>query len=268
MRKLEDISCFLLDMDGTIYLGHKLIDGALDFLDTLKKENKRFIFLTNNSSKGKEAYLKKLNELGIEVTAREVYSSGDAAIHYLTKLKKGARIFLLGTPALEEDFIKAGFQLIKERDENIDFVVLGFDTTLTYEKLWIACDYIKSGVQFIATHGDLVCPLEDNKSMPDAGAMIELINAATGKRPKIIGKPELTMVEAISEVYGVDKEDLAMVGDRLYTDIKMGQVADITSILVYSGETTREMYNSSDIKASYEFPSVKELAEALDTSNK
>lgn len=268
MKKIEEIGCFLLDMDGTIYLGNRLIEGALTFLDTLKQQKKRFIFLTNNSSKGKKAYTEKLHRLGIKVTDEDVYSSGDATIHYLNKIKKNARVFLLGTPALEEDFIKTGFQLVKERDETIDFVVLGFDTTLTYEKLWIACDYIKSGVKYIATHGDLVCPLEDNKTMPDAGAMIELIYAATGRRPKIIGKPELTMVEAISEVYGIEKEALAMVGDRLYTDIKMGQVADITSILVYSGETTREMYKSSEIKASYEFQSVKELSEVLDTINK
>ncbi len=263
MQSLSDIKCFLLDMDGTIYLGGKLISGALEFLDILKKEEKSFIFLTNNSSKGKDAYIKKLSALGIVVGEDSVYSSGDATIYYINNIKPGAKIFLLGTPALEEDFIRAGFEIVKERDQNIDYVVLGFDTTLTYDKLWIACDYIKSGVSYLATHGDIVCPLEDNKTMPDAGAMIEMIKAATGRTPKIMGKPEEPIIEAIIEKFSLKREEIAMVGDRLYTDIKMGEVADITSILVYSGETTKEMYALSDIKASYEFPSVKELGAAI-----
>ncbi|MGM9974245.1 MAG: HAD-IIA family hydrolase [Clostridiaceae bacterium] len=263
MGSLNDIKCFLLDMDGTIYLGGKLIPGALEFLDSLKKEEKSFIFLTNNSSKGRGAYIEKLSGLGIEIEKDMVYTSGDATIYYINNIKPGARIFLLGTPTLEEDFRRAGFEIIKERDKDIDFVVLGFDTTLTYEKIWIACDYIKAGVSYIATHGDIVCPLEDNKTMPDAGAMIEMIKAATGRTPKIMGKPEEPIIDAITEKYSLKREEIAMVGDRLYTDIKMGEVAGITSILVYSGETTEEDYSLSDIRASYEFPSVKELGEAI-----
>ncbi|WP_426350006.1 HAD-IIA family hydrolase [Alloiococcus sp. CFN-8] len=263
MHNLNKIKCFLLDMDGTIYLGGRLIPGALEFLDILKNQEKRYIFLTNNSSKGKDAYIKKLSGLGIEVGKDMVYSSGDATIYYINNIKPGARIFLLGTPTLEEDFRSAGFEIVKERDREIDFVVLGFDTTLTYEKIWIACDYIKAGATYIATHGDIVCPLEDNKTMPDVGAMIEMIKAATGQAPKIMGKPEEPIIEAITEKYSLKREEIAMVGDRLYTDIKMGEVAGITSILVYSGETTEELYSSSDIRASYEFPSVKELGDAI-----
>ncbi len=263
MISLQDINCYLLDMDGTIFLGKELIDGALEFIETLRRQNKRYIFLTNNSSKNKEEYLKKLRDFGIEVKKEEVYSSGDATIHFIRKRKERARIFLLGTPALEKEFTDAGFNLVRERGKEVDYVILAFDTTLTYEKLWIACDYIKEGVEYIATHGDIVCPLENNKTMPDAGAIIELIKAATGLVPKIIGKPETPIIDAITEVYGVGREEVAMVGDRLYTDIKMGERNNITSILVYSGETTKELYLSSNITADYQFPSVKELGQAL-----
>ncbi|MFD3157857.1 HAD-IIA family hydrolase [Haloimpatiens sp. FM7330] len=260
---IKDIKCFLLDMDGTIYLGDKLIDGSLQFLDTVKKQRKKFLFLTNNSSKNKDAYKEKLNKLGCEVDAEDVFSSGEATIIYLNKLKPGAKVFLLATPLLEKEFIKAGFKLIKDRSEKPDFVVLAFDTTLTYEKLWIACDLIREGVEYIATHPDFNCPLEDNKFMPDTGSMIKLIEGSTGKKPLVIGKPEKYIIDAVIEKYNLKREDIAMVGDRLYTDIAVGKNAGITSTLVMSGETTEDMYKKSDIKADYVFESIKELEEAI-----
>ena len=260
---VKDIKCFLLDMDGTIYLGSKLIDGAELFLNRIKELDKKYIFLTNNSSKSRKEYIKKLAAFGIDASDEEIFTSGDATIEYLKEKKKDAVVFLLGTPALEEEFQRNGFTLVRERDKHVDFVVLGFDTTLTYEKLWIACDYIKEGVEYIATHGDLVCPLENNRTMPDAGAMISLIKDATGKLPKIMGKPEKPIINAIMKRYSLQPQDMAMVGDRLYTDIKLGEVSGITSILVYSGETTKEMYESSSIKADYQYSSVKEIAEDL-----
>lgn len=261
--KLENIKCFLLDMDGTIYLGDKLIDGSLEFIETIKNQGKKFLFLTNNSSKNKLAYKEKLESLGIKVSEEEVFSSGEATTIYLNKIKPGAKVFLLGTPLLEEEFIKSGFQILKDRKEKPDFVVLGFDTTLTYEKLWIACDFIRDGVEYIATHPDFNCPLEDNKFMPDTGAMIKMIEGSTGKTPLVIGKPEKHIIDSIIEKYDLKKEELAMVGDRLYTDIAVGKNAGITSILVMSGETTEEMYKESEIVADYKFLSIKELNDKL-----
>lgn len=261
---LQDIQCFLLDMDGTFYLGDTLIDGALEFLDILKKQNKKFLFLTSNSSKNKKAYKEKLAKLGCMVEEEDVFTSGEATTIYLKKRKQGAKVFLLGTPLLEEEFIKAGFKLIKDRSEKPDFVVLGFDTTLTYEKLWIACDFIREGVEYIATHPDFNCPLADDKCMPDTGAMIQLIHGSTGKLPLVIGKPHQYIVDAIVEKYGLKKQEIAMVGDRLYTDIKTGMNAGITSVLVMSGETTKQMYEISDVKADYVFPSIKELGINID----
>lgn len=263
MKSLNDINVFLLDMDGTIYLGDELIDGAKEFLEKIKERKKRYIFLTNNSSKNKKTYVEKLKRLGVEATEEEVFTSGEATTMYLSKQKKAAKIYLLGTQALEEEFIRAGFVLEKERHKDIDYVVLGFDTTLTYEKLWGACEYISEGVEYIATHPDFNCPLANEKFMPDAGAMAAFIEASTGKTPKVIGKPNKEVIESISLKYGIDKAHMAMVGDRLYTDIKTGQNAGITSILVYSGETKVDDYENSEIKANYVFESVKDIIDLL-----
>ncbi len=263
MKSLNDINVFLLDMDGTIYLGEELIDGAKEFLEKIKERNKRYIFLTNNSSKNKQAYVEKLNRLGVEATEEEVFTSGEATTMYINKQRPGAKIYLLGTQALEEEFIGAGFVIEKERNKDIDYVVLGFDTTLTYEKLWGACEYISEGVEYIATHPDFNCPLANEKFMPDAGAMAAFIEASTGKTPKVIGKPNKEVIESISLKYAIDKDHMAMVGDRLYTDIKTGQNAGITSILVYSGETKEDDYENSDIRADYVFDSVKDIIDLL-----
>lgn len=259
MSNLQEKSTFLLDLDGTIFLGNELIDGALDFLDTIKRNGKRYIFLTNNSSKNKNSYVEKLRNLGVQAEAEEIFTSGEATTRYLKRHHEGARVYLLGTPALEEEFYQEGFQVVKERGQDIDFVVLGFDTTLTYEKLWGACEYIAAGVEYIATHPDFNCPLPQGAFMPDAGAMAALIEASTGKKPKVIGKPNKEVVESIADKYGLDKSTMAMVGDRLYTDVQTGINAGITSVVVFSGETKEEDYAVSTIRADHAFSSVKEM---------
>lgn len=263
MSILKEKDTFLLDMDGTIFLGNELIEGALDFLDTLKKNGKRYIFLTNNSSKNKLIYVEKLRKLGIDADAEEIFTSGEATTRYLKRNHEGARIYLLGTPALEEEFEREGFQLVKKRGEEVDFVVLGFDTTLTYEKIWGACEYIASGVEYIATHPDFNCPLPNDAFMPDAGAMAAMIEASTGKKPKVIGKPNKEVVESIAYKYGLDKSGMAMVGDRLYTDIQTGINAGITSVLVFSGETKERDYEDSSIQADFAFSSVKQMIQEV-----
>ena len=263
MHRLKDKETFLLDMDGTIFLGNELIDGALDFLKTIKEKGKRYIFLTNNSSKNKLSYVEKLGKLGIHADKEDIFTSGEATTRYLKRKKEGARIYLLGTPALGEEFEMEGFQLVKERHQEVDYVVLGFDTTLTYEKLWGACEYIAAGVEYIATHPDFNCPLPNDAFMPDAGAMAALIEASTGKKPKVIGKPNKEVVESIADKYGLDKSGMVMVGDRLYTDVQTGINAGITAVVVFSGETKNEDYEASPIRADFSFPSVKHMIQDL-----
>lgn len=263
MTPLKDIQCFLLDLDGTFYLGNTLIEGAREFLETLNAQGKQFIFLTNNSSKNSREYQKKLENMGCRVKKDRVFTSGEATTLYIKKEKPGASIFLLGTPLLEHEFTEAGFKLANNEDTMPDYVVLGFDTTLTYDKLWRACDLIREGVPYIATHPDFNCPLEGGKFMPDTGSMIKFIEASTGVVPTVIGKPNRYIVDTLLEKYGIEKDSVAVVGDRLYTDIKTGENAEITSILVFSGETTEDMYRESSIRADYTFPSIKELMETM-----
>jgi len=232
---LENIKCFLLDLDGTFYLGEKLLPGALEFLDILAERNLDYLFLTNNSSKHSGQYVEKLARFNVNVGKERILTSGEATVIYLQKEMPDAKVFIVGTKALEEEFTNCGFKL---SDRDPDVAILGFDTTLTYEKLWKICDLIRGGYPYIATHPDINCPTE-NGFMPDIGSFIALIESSTGRKPDvIIGKPNNHMVEAVLERTGHKKDSIAMIGDRLYTDIAMGRTG-IKTILVLSGETKK-----------------------------
>ncbi|MTI46203.1 MAG: HAD-IIA family hydrolase [Firmicutes bacterium] len=234
-------------MDGTIYLGDRLINGAKEFIDLLREQNKKFLFMTNNSSKSAMEYKIKLNRLGIEVEEKDIFTSGEATCIYIDNNSTKKNVYLLGTEELEQEFIRYGFNIVNNRSIAPDFVVLGFDTDLNYKKLWKACDYIREGMPFIATHPDINCPLEGGKFMPDCGAMIEMIKASTGVEPKIIGKPNQEIIEGIFQKTGLTKEELCIVGDRLYTDIATGINSEVNTVLVLSGETKQGDLDKSPI---------------------
>lgn len=279
MTELAKINFFILDLDGTIYLENKLLKGSLDFLNKLKNQQKNFVFLTNNSSKNRADYQQKLAELGIDISPEKVINSGEITAAHLTtkntktnsnKNKQGKRIFLLGTESLKLEMERFGHTIVNQEKNlpqkaaTVDYVVLGFDKSLTYQKLWLAHDLILAGVDYVATHPDLVCPLKGGRTQPDCGAMIELLAASTGKRPQIIGKPAQTTVNYIVERFQLEKSDLAMVGDRLYTDMKMAKEAGITGILVLSGETSAadlKQLNQQDSAANYHDYLFKDVAE-------
>jgi len=256
---LNTIRCFLLDMDGTFYLGDRLLPGALEFIDLLKQRGTRFLFLTNNSSKGRRQYADKIGRLGLSLPEEAIFTSGEATAIYLKRQKPGARLFVAGTPALEEELSAHGFTLCQS---DPDFVVLGFDTTLTYQKLWKLCDLVRDGLPYIATHPDINCPTETGY-MPDIGAMMACIAASTGRQPDVIvGKPYAPVVEALAEKTGLPIHQLAMVGDRLYTDIALG-AAGLTTVLVLSGETRREEIATSPHQPDYVMENLADLAAAL-----
>jgi len=262
-NRLKEIKTFLLDMDGTIYLGDSLIDGSLDLFEAFEKKGIKRVFLTNNSGKNAKDYVAKLSKLGIEASENEILTSGEACAIYLQKEKEGASIYLVSTPSLETTFKEMGFCVNEKFDTTPDYVVLGFDTTLTYEKIHKACDYIKAGAKFIATHPDLVCPLKDGASMPDTGAMIKMFEAATGISPLIIGKPNQPIIDAVIHKFGLKKEETAMVGDRIYTDVQMAVNAGITSVLVLSGETTQKIVDESSINPDFVLSSVKDIYDTI-----
>lgn len=264
MVELQDIDCFLLDMDGTIYLSNKLIDKAVEFIELLDEQGKDYVFFTNNSSKNTSDYKKKLENFGLTVPVEKIVNSGQVTANYVKNKKEGAKVYPLGTPSLEQELLDAGLELAKEKNEDIDFVVLGFDKTLEYKKLWDAHDLILDGVEYIATNPDYVCPLEGGKSMPDCGSMISLLETSTGKTPLVVGKPNTLMIDYVSDTLGVKKDRMAMVGDRLYTDIQMAIDADITSILVLSGESTEQTLKESPQNPDYVFESVADIKAELE----
>ncbi len=259
--RLNKVRHFVLDMDGTIYLGNKILPRSIEFLEYLRATGRNYIFLTNNSSADSHYYAEKLSRMGIKATPDYILTSGEATVRYLKKIKPLARIFLLGVPSLEKEFTEQGFILT---DDNPDFVVLGFDRTLTYEKLAIACNCLRRGVPLIATHADINCPTEDGY-IPDCGAMLALIKASTGVEPTaVIGKPnELIMQMAMDKVGSSDKSEFAMVGDRLYTDIRMGNICGVTSIAVLSGEASNSDILSSTDKPTFVFEDLGAIKDIL-----
>jgi 4-nitrophenyl phosphatase len=234
-------------MDGTFYLGGKLLPGALEFIHLLEERGIDYLFLTNNSSKSKLEYAEKIRRLGLPISEEKIFTSGEATAIFLTRQKPSARIFIAGTPALENEFIRHGFEI---NEDGPDFAVLGFDTTLTYAKIWKICDLILAGVPFIATHPDINCPTETG-FMPDIGAILAMIATSTGRHPDvIIGKPYRPIVDAIVEKLHLPVSQLCMVGDRLYTDIALGSTG-ISTVLVLSGETRPEDLPGSPFQPDY-----------------
>lgn len=258
--KLAQIRLFVLDMDGTFYLGDRLLPGALQCLALLERRGTAFLFLTNNSSRTKSEYADKLRLLGLDLSDDRILTSGEATVLYLARERPDARIHLVGTPSLEKEFKMHGFHLV---DEDPELVVLGFDTTVTYAKLWRLCNLVRSGLPYIATHPDINCPI-DKSVMPDIGAIIAFVAASTGRRPDVIvGKPYLPIVEALVEKTGVSVADIAVVGDRLYTDMALGATG-ITTILLLSGETGPEDLEKSEIKPDYVMQDLAALAGVLE----
>jgi 4-nitrophenyl phosphatase len=259
-RRLDEVQGFLLDLDGTLYVGEHLVDGALAFLATLRAQGKPYLFLTNNSSKDAAQYVTKLGKLGLDVPASQILTSGDATASYLAGRQPGARVYVVGTPALEAEFQARGFTVASEAP---DYAVLGFDTTLTYAKLWRLCDLVRAGVPYIATHPDFNCPTETG-FMPDIGAMIEFVAASTGRRPDlVVGKPNPMIAVQAAARLGLPLERLCMVGDRLYTDIALGAAAGMAAVLVLSGETKAEEVAGAPHAPTAVFENVGALAEYL-----
>ncbi|MBO5409632.1 MAG: HAD-IIA family hydrolase [Clostridia bacterium] len=250
---------FIIDMDGTFYLDGNIIPGSIEFLEKVRESGRDFYFFTNNSSNNVEVCRAKLEKMGYPVDEKRVVISSHVAADYLNRNYPCKKVFLLGNERLTGDFEAAGINLVAE---DPDIVVLGFDTTLTYQKMWDAVRYIDKGAIFIATHPDLNCPTADGY-MPDTGSMIELFAASTGKRPQVLGKPMTATVDYITNMLGCERDELAFVGDRLATDIAIGANHGIPCALVYSGVTTPEEYAASDIKASVEVENLKALAEYL-----
>ena len=259
-EKISDLDLFVLDMDGTIYLGDNVIDGAREFCKRIVDSGRKMIYFTNNASKAPEDYVNKLTRLGFPCKRENVVTSGDVTVAYLNKYHKGESVYLVGTKNLEDSFKNAGIPL----SDDAKIVVVSFDLTLTYEKLEKACTLIRNGAIFYSTHPDINCPTPDG-FIPDSGAICGAVTLSTGKEPKYFGKPYAETAQMIELISGVERSKTAMVGDRLYTDIALGKKNGLCAILVMSGETTAEMLNKATDaeKPDLTFASVKEITPYL-----
>lgn len=255
LKQLSDKKTFILDMDGTIFLGNSLIEGSKEFINGLIREGKKIYIMTNNSSKVPSYYQNKINNVGIN-SEIEVISSLDLAIKYFHD-KGVKRLYWIANSEVDIYLKENGF----EYDDNCpQALLLTYDTEVNYRKLKQIVSLLNIGIPYYATHTDLVCPTELGYNIPDIGTYIELIDTTTGCRPqKTFGKPHLSGVKYIIDKDGVEMDDIVIIGDRLYTDIQLAAETDMTSILVLSGETNREIYEESLIKADIVVNSIKDL---------
>ncbi len=249
MSDLQAKRLFLLDMDGTIYLDNELFSGTRPFLAYVRSVGGRYMFLTNNSSKSVDQYVEKLARLGIAATAEDFFTSVDATVADLRD-KAYKKIYVFGTSSFKERLRAAGYPITDRLESDIDCLLLGFDTELTFQKLEDACILLGRGVDYIATNPDLVCPTSYGY-VPDCGSVSHILRTATGRYPRFIGKPEPTMAEMAIRRSGFSKEEAVLVGDRLYTDIACGVNAGISTVFVLSGEGTLADLEKSEAKPEF-----------------
>jgi len=234
---LKDKKCFIFDIDGTVALGTRPLPEAVDFILRLRKNGRRVIFYTNNPNRSHGEMVEYLEKMGFEPREDEMISAGDVTIDYLNKNHPESRVFLVGVPEMERQFVDAGIHVVPATSPTADVVVSGFDKTLTFDKAAAACRMIERGAKFICTHPDRSVPIEDCL-LPDAGAIAAMIAAATDTSPIFMGKPMPEGMALIEQQTGLRADQMCMIGDRLYTDIAFGNRAGATSVLVLTGGTS------------------------------
>ncbi len=253
---------YLLDMDGTLYLGDRLFPTALPFLQAIMESGAQYLFLTNNSSRGTDSYVKKLNGMGIPAREEDFFTSTDASCVYLRNHHQGQKIYALGTQSFKDHLRAEGFSITDTLEDDINCLLMGYDTELTYQKLVDASILLGRGVAYLATNPDWVCPTAFGY-VPDCGSIAQALEHATGRLPRFLGKPPPEIALLAMEKAGAQPSETVLIGDRVYTDIACGKRAGTTAILVFSGETTPEILAKSDTQPDYAARDVGELAEAL-----
>ena len=235
MASLKDKRLFLLDMDGTLYLDEQLFDKVPEFLGLIRRQGGQYLFLTNNSSRGVDGYMAKMRRLGIETAPEDYMTSADAAEHTLLTEFPGQKCYVSGTASLKAQLRQAGIDVTDTLSDDITVLLSGFDTELTFQKLEDSCILLNRGVTWLATNPDWVCPTWYG-SVPDCGSVCQMLERATGKTPRFLGKPQPEMVHLALARTGFGPQQAVVIGDRLYTDVACGVNAGIDSIFVLSGE--------------------------------
>jgi len=265
IKTLRRKRLFLFDMDGTLYLDNDLFDGTLDILRHIRESGGKAVFVTNNSSKNVDGYVEKMARLGIPTTGEDFMTSAQATGFYLKKHHTQGKIYVFGTRALYE-MLRDDYDLpvTRELEEDITCLLIAYDTELTFQKMEDASRLLlgKPGLTYLATNPDMVCP-RDFGYVPDCGALAQSLFYATGRRPKVIGKPEPAMALLAMERYGFFPEETVLLGDRVYTDIRCGVSAGIDSVLVLSGESTMDTVAEADVKPTMILRNVRELYQIM-----
>ena len=267
--RIANIRHVALAMAGTIYMGMSLFDYTKPFLQSLREMGITYSFLTNNPSTSIPDYLKKLSGMGIEATEEEMYTTALATIDYIkTNYPEARRLFLQGTPSMISEFEKAGFESLPDSaEERPDVLVVAFDKTLEYSRLCRAAYWAQQGVPYVATNPDRVCPTDMPTVLVDCGSICKCIEHATGRQPDIVlGKPDPNMLTGVQSRYGVKPEQVAMVGDRIYTDIEMAHNAGAFGVLVLSGETTLQIADEAPRQPDLIADNISVLGELLRAS--
>jgi len=257
---LKGVKCFILDLDGTVYLGDKILEGSIKFLEELEKENIKFKFFTNNSSKNAKVYINRIKKMGYNLKDNMMLISNDVIIDYIKENMPDKKVFVLGTDYLKEDFRESNINVVTD---DADVVVIGFDTSLVYENVSKACEFIRNGAIFLGVNPDLNCPTEDG-FIPDCGSICSMITASTGVVPEYFGKPSQHTLKYVLKDTGFCEEEIAFVGDRLYTDIAIGKDNDSVTILVLSGEAKLEDLALSEIQPTLIFNSLGDVKNVLE----
>ena len=271
LARLRRIRHVALDMDGTIYMGQTLFPWTKPFLEGLKNAGIGYSFLTNNPSKSIADYLSKLHKMGIEATRDEMYTTALATIDYIkTHLPEARKLFLLGTPSMISEFEAAGFiSAADSPNDRPDVIVAAFDMTLNYDRLCRAAWWVSQGVPYIATNPDRVCPTDQPTVLVDCGSICACLEHATGRRPDItLGKPDPNMLTGILTRHGLQPDQIAMVGDRIYTDVEMAHNAGAMGVLVLSGETTIEIADQADRQPHLIAENIGTLGELLQAAHR
>ena len=271
MARLARLKHVALDMDGTIYMGTTLFPYTKPFLAGVKELGLGYSFLTNNPSSSIADYHAKLARLGVEATEEEMYTTALATIDYIrTHYPEAKRLFMLGTPSMITEFEKDGFEsATDDAADRPDVLVVAFDKSLVYERLCRAAWWISQGVPYIATNPDRVCPTDQPVVLVDCGSICACLTHATGRTPDItLGKPDPNMLSGILHRYGYEADEVAMVGDRIYTDIEMAHNAGAFGVLVLSGETTLEVADAAPKQPHLICDSIEVLGELIAQSHK
>ncbi|HIV90200.1 MAG TPA: HAD-IIA family hydrolase [Candidatus Eisenbergiella stercoravium] len=259
---LKHKKLWLLDMDGTIYNENQIFEGTLDFLNQIRQNGGRYIFITNNSSKSVADYVKKVNDMNIPAGYEDFYTSSQATAMYIKEHYPGQTVYCMGTRSLVQELRESGLHVVTEPDNSATVVLIGFDTENTSEKIRNTCIMLGKDVAYLATNPDLVCPVSFG-FIPDCGSMSIMLKNATGKEPFFIGKPQPIMVDFVLKNTGISREDAVIAGDRLYTDIATGKNAGVDTICVLSGEASMKDIQEWDGEPTWIFQDVKEIWKKL-----